>query len=639
MRRRGGAGAADRLDARARALRRYHGAVRLILGSLLALLALLIAPRAVAEEAPPKTVFLVLPEDPTVPTIAKLFQGFRAALSEGWAGPVRIDVEYLDVSLIDAPEKERQLRAWYLVKYRDQRPDAVVVVEADMIAFLLDLRAALWPDVPFVFAAESEDAAAALPKAPRMTGFWAHFDARGTVEAALRILPETRRVAVICGAEAWEDLFCKHGVAQLAPLRDRVEVLELFGIPVPELRKSVAQLPEDTVLLHLNYFADREGRRVAPHSVLRQLAEDGRRPIFTVYETALGTGVVGGAVLDFERGGRHLGELTLRVLRGEPAESIPPGPADAGVLAFDARALERWGIPESRLPPGAELRFREPSVWEEHRALVLAGSGTVALLAALVLVLLVERRLRVRAEREARRALGELAHMNRIAAMNELGTSIAHEINQPLAAIMANAEAARDLLAQDPPDIAEATAALRDIVEDDSRAGAVIRRLRALVRKGEPLDRVEDLAELVREVARILANDAALREAKLVVALPPGPLPIRGDAVQLQQVAINLAMNALDAVAARPVGERRVTLRAAAREDGRVELAVEDTGPGIEAANRGRIFDPFFTTKPSGMGMGLSICRSIAEAHGGSLRAEDAPGGGALFRFTLPAAE
>lgn len=603
-----------------------------------ALLALLAAPDAArAQPAPPKSVLLVLPEDPTYPASAALAQGLRSTVTAGWTGPVLVDVEHLDLSWIDLPRYQEQLRAFYLVKYGERRPDVLVVCERRAIGFLLDLRAALWPDVPIIFAAESERAAAEIPKEPRMTGVWAQFNVRRTVEAALELLPEARRVAVLSGAGGFDASLRRNAVAQLELLRDRLETIELTGLPIPELLQEINELPADTAVVYILYSTDNQGRRYTPRDALRVLAAEARRPIFITAESHIGSGAVGGALFDYERMGRSLGALTLRVLLGEPVESIPPGPLDAGVLAFDARALERWGIPESRVPPGAELRFREPSLWKRHRELVIAVALAGAILLAMVLVLLVERRHRAHAEQEARSALGQLAHVNRIAAMNELGSSIAHELNQPLAAIMANAEAARDLLDRDPPDLAEVRAALEDIVADDQRAGEVIRRIRSLLRKGEPQDRLEELSDLVREVARVVANDAGLRGAVISLELAPEPLHVRGDGVQLQQVVLNLVINALDAVSSRPEGERRVTLRTRELEDGRAELSVQDSGPGIAPEHIAHVFDAFFTTKPHGLGMGLSICRSIAEAHWGALAVESPPGGGAVFRLTLPA--
>lgn len=229
-----------------------------------------------------------------------------------------------------------------------------------------------------------------------------------------------------------------------------------------------------------------------------------------------------------------------------------------------------------------------------------------------------------------------LAHLNRVAAMTELATSIAHELNQPLAAILSNAQAARRLLQKSPPDVAEAIAALGDIVDDDRRAGTIIQRMRAMLKKGAPGAGAQDLNALAGEVARLVGNDALLRGAVLRLELAPLLPRVRGDGIQLQQVLLNLVVNALDAVADRPAGGRLVVVRTSCEGKDRVVLSTEDSGKGIAPEDRERVFEAFYTTKAEGLGVGLAISRTIVEAHGGRLWAESNPGAGATFRCALP---
>ncbi|WP_434042663.1 MULTISPECIES: hybrid sensor histidine kinase/response regulator [Sorangium] len=243
------------------------------------------------------------------------------------------------------------------------------------------------------------------------------------------------------------------------------------------------------------------------------------------------------------------------------------------------------------------------------------------------------------AELRVQKAQDELAHLNRVSAMSELAASIAHELNQPLAAILSNAQAAQRLLSRAPPDIAEARAALGDIAADGRRAGLVIQRMRAMLRKSELSVAAQELNELVREVVRLMASAALLAGTTVRLELAPGLPPVRGDGIQLQQVLVNLLSNALDAVARRPPDARLVVVRTLLADEGPIELSVADAGDGVPPADLERIFAPFFTSKAHGLGVGLAISRSIVEAHGGRLWAESSPGGGATFRCALPAWE
>jgi signal transduction histidine kinase len=233
-----------------------------------------------------------------------------------------------------------------------------------------------------------------------------------------------------------------------------------------------------------------------------------------------------------------------------------------------------------------------------------------------------------------------MAHMDRRAAWGELAPSLAHELNQPLNAILQNAGVAEMLLASNPlpPALGEMSDIIGDIRKDDIRASEVIRRMRALLQKHELELQPIDLNEVARETVAIVWPDAKSRDIQLEMELTDGVRPIKGDRVHLQQVLLNLLMNAVDAVAAMPPDRRRVRVLTS-QADGEVRLAVADTGAGIPADRLSDVFEPFFTTKSqgSGMGMGLAIARSIVEAHAGRMAAENNPGGGATVWFSVPA--
>jgi C4-dicarboxylate-specific signal transduction histidine kinase len=221
--------------------------------------------------------------------------------------------------------------------------------------------------------------------------------------------------------------------------------------------------------------------------------------------------------------------------------------------------------------------------------------------------------------------------------LGTLSSSLAHELGQPLAAIMMNAEAGELLLGKQDPDLAEVRQILTDIARDDRRAAKVIDGLRKFLKRRELEFVPVSVEALVQDVATLLRSDAMVRNVMLESASETGLPPVRGDKVHLSQVLINLLINAMDAVESQPPTLRHVLLRAASAGNGNIELTVRDSGPGIEAAHLARIFEPFFTTKETGMGMGLSVSRTIILAHGGQISVENAPEGGAIFRVRLPA--
>lgn len=246
-----------------------------------------------------------------------------------------------------------------------------------------------------------------------------------------------------------------------------------------------------------------------------------------------------------------------------------------------------------------------------------------------------ERRL---AELDSQQARQELGHFARVATMGELTASLAHQLNQPLTGILSNAQAANRYLEASDPDMTEIRAIVTDIIEDNRRASGVIRRMRELMTKNGGPSVAVDINGLIRDVTALLTSDSIIRNASVGFDLAPGTPLVLGDRVDLQQVILNLVVNALEAVADKPVPERMVTVRTAL-SDGHIVIAVEDSGPGLADGAEDRVFEAFYTTKQSGMGMGLAIARSLVESHGGRIWAKPKRGAGATFLVRLPVAK
>ena len=243
---------------------------------------------------------------------------------------------------------------------------------------------------------------------------------------------------------------------------------------------------------------------------------------------------------------------------------------------------------------------------------------------------------RKRGEEKLQQARAELAHINRTAMLGELTASIAHEVNQPLAAIVTNGEVGIRLLDRDEPDTHEVRDALQRIVGCGKRASEITQRLRALYKKTDPQMAPLDINGVIADVIPLMQRELRNQGVKLQLKIPSSPLSILGDRVQLQQVIVNLMLNGIDAIASVDDGSRELLIRANHNEAGQVTVAVTDSGIGIDPAVEERLFNPFFTTKPDGTGMGLSICRSIIEFHGGQIWASRNPERGATFQLSLP---
>ena len=585
--------------------------------------------------AAPAAVLVLAQAEPSYPAFQEEMSAVRAVLAEAPAG-VTYYLEHLESFRFREPGFKDRMSEWLRQKYRGVPVDLILAQGAEAVRFVQENRAG-WPDVPVVFFGVPVPFET-IPSIAGMTGATFTPDVAGNVRLVRRLLPTIRAVALIAGASPFERSGCE-SLARVIRKTGGVAVLELCGLPMSDLMRQVTTLPGDSVVLFLSMIVDGKGANFVSAEVAGNLARVANRPMFGLASPIVGQGVVGGVIIDYGRVGHAGGEVALRVLRGEDPGAIPVVHADANRMVLDARQLERWGIPRSLVPSEAEILFDEPSVWQRYRRWLLGGVAALIAQALVIVGLLYERRRRREAQESAVRAKDlqdQIAHLNRVASLGELASSIAHELGQPLAAITNNAHATLALLDRGGASLQDIREGVSDISGDAGRAAQVLARMRSYLRRESTEQRPVSLASVADDAARLVRSAAKQRGVTLKVDNRVDLPPVLGDEVQLLQVALNLATNAIEA-ASGGAGDRQVVIRTSLRAS-EVELGVEDSGPGIPPAIAAQMFEPFFTTKPSGLGMGLAISRTIAEAHGGRIWVDRAPGGGAWVRFVLPAA-
>lgn len=575
--------------------------------------------------------------DPYLPAFIEVDGAMREAMRMGRGAPAQLYAETLDMSRFPQALLEDELVALLRKKYRDLKVDVIVAVAAIALDFAQRHRDEIWPGATIVFHSVSTAELRVRSLPPRTIGVPLRYDFASTLDLALTLRPRTRRVAVIAGDSELDRATLAIAQASLERFAGTLEVQPLVGLRLADTLAAVRALPSDTVVLYVLMFRDGAGVPLVPRDALARIAEASGAPVFGVFETYLGHGIAAGSIASYAAQGRRAGELVARVLDGEdPAAIGIQAPALPACIA-DWRQLRRWGLDENLLPAGCEVRFKEVTAWDRYHWQIMAVLTVILAQAALIAALLIQRRQRRRAELALQRQRGELFHATRLATMGELTASIAHEVNQPLGAILANVDAAEMLLESGSVSAEELRQILADVRRDDLRASDVIRRLRALLAKHETKRDWLDVNETISEVLQLLAAEIRRRDVTVETAFD-APLPrVLADRVQLQQVMLNLVINAMDAVADAQGGRRQVSVSTWRSTDGGVEVAVADHGPGIPADRLDKLFESFFTTKPRGMGLGLSIARTIVEAHGGRIWAESDAQCGATLRFALPA--
>lgn len=597
---------------------------------------LLVPVNVLASEARPRTILFLDQSETRGPFYQEIFSGFRDTVNADIESHITIYRESLDLSRFTGSNYERILHDYLSEKYRDRPIGVIVAVGASTLELVQRWRTELWSDRPIVFALVDEPERSRLTSISDITGGVVKLHVADAVMVARAVVPGLDNVVFV--GDAWDrQVVFKNWRDEIPSATAGLKVTELVGLTMREIRHQVAALPDRSAIIYSAVYSDGEGAFYPPATALALIAQKANRPIVVAAEPSIEAGGIGGFVLLPRAIGADAARRTLRIIQGEAVSDIPVTQAnDAVKPIFNWQQMQRWNVGVTDLPPGSEIRFREQTFLEKYRWQSAFVAAAMLIQAVLISILLLERRRRGKAEVEAQQRMSELAHVQRQATAGELSSSLAHELNQPLSSILTNAETAELILSSPNPDLTEVKEVLAYIRHDDIRASKVISRMRSMLKRTPFEIKEMDINEVMRDAFDLIQAEASTRDVALHLKTGPDRLKVKGDAVQLQQVILNLMVNAMDAMAAIPFG--RTIIGRTDFDKGRALISILDSGPGIPSDKLKNIFDRFFTTKEQGMGIGLSIARTIVQAHKGQIWAENQRDGGAVFWISLPLA-
>jgi signal transduction histidine kinase len=565
---------------------------------------------------------------------------FRSELNKQSKAPI----DFLDHELLTARVDDDEALApfvdYLLALYTKNAPDLIVALGAPAAEFVQRYRARLFPNTPMLFTAVEARRVQYDKLTENDTVAAAAHDFPAAIETILQLLPGTKVIAVVNGASPNEVFWQGVLERELAPFSGRVELRWYNRLSFENILRDAATLPPHSAIFWHLMSVDAAGVTHEGNTALDRLSSAANAPIFSYLDGFFDGSIVGGSMHSIEEGMAVAAAAAIRILNGEKAGDVKVPPSRFKLPRFDWRQMQRFGISDNNLPAGSTVYFREPTVWERYSSQIALIAAIILAQAGLISALLSERRRRRLAEVQSQQRMAELARVIRFSTAGELTATIAHEINQPLGAILTNAETAVAILkSQSPdiaklPDVAELKDIVSDILQDDRRASEVIRRMRSLLQKAPFELKKLDLNDLVRDTVEFLSTLVIGRRVELVSVTKSDALPILGDRIQLQQVILNLVVNGIDAMTD-TLSENRIISIRTSRVEEFAELSVSDRGPGIPEDKLKEVFEPFYTSKSGGMGMGLSIARTIIEAHNGQIWAKNRDHGGASFRIKL----
>jgi signal transduction histidine kinase len=618
--------ATDTIDRRARKNRQWcRGG--LLAGWIGLAAALMSAPAAgAADSAPSKLVVVLYPEpNDGSPGSVLAERGLRAALAGASDGNVDIHSEHLDVSTSaqrqDRQESIRLLRR----RYAGRKVDLVIAGLSSTLNFTLEHRDEMFPGVPLVFMAVDREEIAARQMPPDVIGVPVEMDLAGSLAAALRLLPQTKRVVVVVGSSPFDAFWEAKARSTFPPAGREVQVEYLVGLPMDELLSAVAQLPDHSLIYYLHVMEDRDGRVYMPAMVVERMAARANAPIFGHVDSYLGRGMVGGRVFSFEQAGRDAGRLGARILAGEDPAAIGIQPAAGSSYLFDWRQLDRWGIPTASLPPGSEIRYRQPTLWERYRWQMSGLAALVGIQALLIAGLLVQRSRRARAEHGQRQVEQQLRESH-------------EELRRLAAQILGAQEAERRRIARELHDDFGQDLALVSVELDLLRQRLSKSPEEAEARILSTSDRVKQLSSSIHDLSHQL-HPMKLEQLGLVAALGSLSKELgQNHAVQVEFAHRDIPATLSQEVAFCLYRVAQEALRNVVKHSGAASASASLVGRSgslaLEIRDNGRGFDP--TTVVGQGGLGLVSMRERLRLVGGELTVESQPGAGTRLLAQVP---
>jgi signal transduction histidine kinase len=608
--------------------------MRLFTLIIAALIGCLASASLATESRRPRSLLVLDDANARSPFYYELFSRLRATVNVSTGPPVTIYAESFDLTRFHGQAYEDNLQQFLRAKYGDKPIGVIIAIGSAALDCVLRWRSILWQSVPVVFGFVDEPTVARMILPPDVTGGVVKLRFADMMTAARAVVPNLKRVAFV-GDPLERQTVYRHWEEEIPGATMGLEIVDLTGLKMRQLRDRVASLADHTVILYTGVYSDGEGTFYVPAEALALIAMTANRPIVSTAETELGRGSIGGFLIAPSLIGESAAERAIRILDGEDPANIPVTLGTVVKPIFDWRQLQRWGVSEAALPRGSEIRFYEPTGWDRYQPQILGISAAILTQAGFIIWLLSEHRDRQRAEAIVRDTVSELTHVNRLAAAGELSASIAHEISQPLTGIVMRAGAAQRWLNRENPEIDNVRAALDQIERAGLHANEIIQNIRAIFKR-DGNDRVPvDINKIILAVVALGQHEIRKHQIDLQMQLDERLPKVIGNEIQIQQVVLNLLMNAVEAMHSVQPSVLRIRSRLSKPEV--VNVSIEDTGIGIDSSESDRIFKPLFTTKARGMGMGLSICRSIIEGHDGRIWASQGAVRGSIFQFELPA--
>ncbi len=590
---------------------------------------------------PDKNILIFFAQSPSTPAYRILLEGIRQKLDNEYGIRYNLHTEYLEQEHYPKGAYPREQFDIYNQKYRTIKLDLLICVGVDIVStikkhaenYLLKL-----PVITIDYDLSRYGMKYDLVLNDKNDLISLKLNLGRTLHQAMDLFPNASNIYFICGVARSDSLFLLMSQQEAAKISNRKKVIFFTDMSMDEVLRKVRNLPPNSIIMLSSFIMD--SRRVPYYNYesLRLISKASNVPVFAYTDMGFGEGAIGGYILSFRKVAENAGNAAVSILNGGNPGLLHFSESDCYENMFDWRILKRWHIENSPfIPKGSIIMFREKDYFDIYKWQIVAVMLFIILESLLIVYLfrINHRQKEIMNQKvEAEFLYRKIFREERLQRMSELTASLSHELNQPLTATIYNAQALKRWINSESPDRRKIEDILDHIIKDNKRAGSIISSIRSLMKLESREKENIYLNRVIQDTVRLCYPDLNQNRITIEVAVPDKPVIVLGDRIQLQQVLINLILNASNAMLKMPAGERRITITLKEQEN-RAVVTVSDTGPGIDEKIIDRIFKPFITSGQDGFGIGLALSRTIIENHEGKIVAANLPGGGARFSFSL----
>jgi len=588
----------------------------------------------------PKNILIMFSMDQGLVAYKMILESIKNVLRDEYAEPHKLYVEYFDLGKFPNSSYQKYLFKQYNNKYKNAKIDLLISVGPALIPLLEKYAESYIKNIPTISLDLKDpfDENKKYSLNSRTKEILLNIDAGTNFKLAFNLFPDYSTIYIISGSAGVDKFFHKITLNAALEYEKSKKIVDLADLSMEELLKRANQIPAKSIIFITTFAMDGNGVTYNTPEAIRLITEKTSVPVFVLLDTPFEEGALGGYVSSMENFGTVAAKSAIRILNGENPQIVQVDEPKLNQYMFDWRELKRFNLLNSNsIPPNSILLYEETDFIGTYKWIIGAGILFIILQSLLIINLIkTNKKQKVLTAQliQSENRYRELVREDRLMHMGVLTASLAHEINQPLAAILSNAQAAVRYLDSDKNTRDIFREILGDIIEDDKRAAGVINSVRGMLKQEKRDKEIIELDTIFKEVINIFNSEASDRNISIDTKFKNESIFILGDRIQLQQVILNLLINAANELDSLPEGTRVILIKTEVLNKF-VIVSVNDSGPGIKEEEKHKLFDPFFTTRKDGLGIGLAVCRSIIEDHGGKIWAQNNKDIGATFSFQL----